>query len=311
MDYCCISCWILTFLDVLEEPRTGLPDFISRQVKSSRLFWFDEGEGDSADLRVRCGGLEYCEPDYVVDRPGFPGMILELVAGGSGTVTLDGVSCPLQAGAFFLYGPQTAHRITSNPDNPLVKYFVIFDGGGAGTFLEELGLPLGVVSRLTSSELMARSFDTLIDRGSRKTVLSQAICRVILQEILMISREDAIEAGEMETKAFTTFQRVRHHIESHCLELRSLEAIAVACGLDRAYLCRLFRRFQGESPYRFLTHLKMRHAAGLLLEEDRSVKEVAATLGFADAFHFSRVFKSVHRVPPSRFRQGATGLNVS
>ena len=30
---------------------------------------------------------------------------------------------------------------------------------------------------------------------------------------------------------------------------------------------------------------------------------VAAMMGFKDAFHFLRVFKSVHHVPPSRFRQ--------
>jgi AraC-like DNA-binding protein len=33
------------------------------------------------------------------------------------------------------------------------------------------------------------------------------------------------------------------------------------------------------------------------------VNDFAAMMGFGDAFHFSRVFKSVHQVPPSRFRQ--------
>jgi AraC-like DNA-binding protein len=47
----------------------------------------------------------------------------------------------------------------------------------------------------------------------------------------------------------------------------------------------------------------MEHASRILLESDASVKSVAAMLGFKDAFHFSRVFKSVHHVPPSRFRQ--------
>ena len=41
----------------------------------------------------------------------------------------------------------------------------------------------------------------------------------------------------------------------------------------------------------------------MLPEENASVKAVAAMMGFKDAFHFLRVFKSVHHVPPSRFRQ--------
>jgi AraC-like DNA-binding protein len=79
--------------------------------------------------------------------------------------------------------------------------------------------------------------------------------------------------------------------------------VAAACQLDGPYLCRLFARFHDESPYQFLTRLRMRHAASLLLEGGLSVKDAARATGFADPFHFSRVFKSVHRVPPSRFRE--------
>jgi len=82
-----------------------------------------------------------------------------------------------------------------------------------------------------------------------------------------------------------------------------LEAVARRSGVAAAYLCRLFARYHDESPYRFLTRLRMEHASRLLLEGGHSIRAVAAGLGFKDAFHFSRVFKSVHRVPPSRFRQ--------
>jgi AraC-like DNA-binding protein len=47
----------------------------------------------------------------------------------------------------------------------------------------------------------------------------------------------------------------------------------------------------------------MDHASRLLLEEGATVKSVAAAMGFKDAFHFSRVFKSIHHAPPSKFQQ--------
>jgi len=46
----------------------------------------------------------------------------------------------------------------------------------------------------------------------------------------------------------------------------------------------------------------MRQASELLETTSASVKEVAAALGYDDPFYFSRVFKSVHKVPPSRYR---------
>ena len=47
----------------------------------------------------------------------------------------------------------------------------------------------------------------------------------------------------------------------------------------------------------------MDYASRILLESDATVNSVAAALGFKDPFYFSQVFKSVHHVPPSRFRQ--------
>ncbi len=51
------------------------------------------------------------------------------------------------------------------------------------------------------------------------------------------------------------------------------------------------------------THKRMDYASRILLESDATVNSVAAALGFKDPFYFSQVFKSVHHVPPSRFRQ--------
>lgn len=63
--------------------------------------------------------------------------------------------------------------------------------------------------------------------------------------------------------------------------------------------CRLFARFHNESPYQFLKRLRMEHASRILLARDATVKSMAAALGFAEPFHFSRVFKSVHPQWPS------------
>ena len=49
----------------------------------------------------------------------------------------------------------------------------------------------------------------------------------------------------------------------------------------------------------------MNHAAALLLRSDATIKDVASHLGFADAFHFSRMFKSVYGVSPKRFIERA------
>lgn len=285
---------------VPDKPSEG-PAFLSRQVESSRVFFFEEAERSA--FEVRCGGLERCSSDYQINRESFPWFLLEFIHGGRGKVDLDGVESVLKPGVFFLYGPGMPHRITSDSDKPLVKYFVGFSGSSAASFLEQHDLRAGMVSQCLKAEPIRRAFDTLIDRGSRNSKYSQPLCAAIVQQLLLMCREDAVDARSTDTKAFATFSRVKECIEARFLELGSLDAVASACELDAPYLCRLFSRFHDESPYQFLTRLKMQHAASLLLEGEISVKEAAAATGFPDPFHFSRVFKSIHRVPPSRFRE--------
>lgn len=277
------------------------PAFLSRQVESSRVFFFEEAE--RSPFEVRCGGLERCSSDYRINRESFPWFLLEFVHGGRGSVELDGAESVLKPGVFFLYGPGMPHRIASDSEKPLVKYFTGFSGSAAASFLEQHDLRPGMVSQCLKGEPIRRAFDTLIDRGLRNSKYSQPLCAVIVQQLLLMCREDAVDARSTDTKAFATFSRVKEHIEARFLEFGSLDAVASACELDAPYLCRLFSRFHDESPYQFLTRLKMQHAASLLLESEVSVKEAAATTGFPDPFHFSRVFKSIHRVPPSRFRE--------
>ncbi|MEX1116998.1 MAG: AraC family transcriptional regulator [Akkermansiaceae bacterium] len=275
--------------------------FISRQVESSRLFFLD-AEGDE-DFQVVFGGFESCVADYRINRSDFPWYCLEFVSRGAGTLCLGGTTEALQPGSFYLYGPGLPHQIESSAESPLGKFFVGFTGEGVLGFLESYDIKPGLISRCMKGEPIRRAFDTLIDRGVRKSTLARPLCALITRQLLLMCHDDATDLGNTDTLAFATYSRVRKFIEQRFLELRKLDEVAKACELDGPYLCRLFARFHDESPYQFLTRLRMAHASRILLESDATVKEVAAMLGFKDAFHFSRVFKSVHHAPPSRFRQ--------
>jgi AraC-like DNA-binding protein len=275
--------------------------FVSLDVESSRLFFLDPAEEE--DFSVVFGGFENCVSDYVIDRKDFPWYSLEFVGHGNGTLWLDGVGMDLVPGSFFVYGPNVSHRIVSSPDKPLGKYFVGFTGSEVPSFLEKFGIPPGFASRCQKGEPIRRSFDSLIERGIRKSGLSRPLCVAITRQLLLMCRDDATEMARTDGPAYVAYARARDFIEGDFLKTTTLDAIARACEIDAPYLCRLFARYHDESPYQFLTRLRMGYASRLLLEGDATVQAVSAKMGFRDAFHFSRVFKSVHHLPPSRFRQ--------
>lgn len=76
--------------------------------------------------------------------------------------------------------------------------------------------------------------------------------------------------------------------------------IAQRAGMSFSTFRRRFRAETGLSPGRYQRHVRFRRARELLRQH--SVKEVAALLGYADPFVFSRGFRRVWGCPPSAFR---------
>ncbi|MFO1477287.1 MAG: AraC family transcriptional regulator [Verrucomicrobiota bacterium] len=282
---------------------TGLPEFFSLQVSEERRFYLDLNPPRGRPLSVVCGGLEHTTPDYSIRRQGFPFYCIEYVGRGQGRLKLGRRSYSLQPGRVFGYGPTVPHEITSDPGAPLVKYFVNFTGRRGPELLRSCGLgPHGVLQCFPPNELQP-IFDELIHCGQRRGARHRELCAGLLDCLALKIAGCRVPPNELETLAFRTYQRCRLHIQEHFRRLRSLDQISRECRVNNAYLCRLFRRYEHQSPYQYLLRLKMNLAADLIQNPSALVKQVTEEVGFTDPFHFSRAFKSVFGMSPDRFRK--------
>ena len=277
------------------------PAFFSEQIQEARRFFLDLTPAPEAALAVVCGGCERCTPDFVIRRESFPYLVVEYVAAGAGTLRLDGKTYALSPGTVFTYGPGIAQEIHTDPERRLVKYFVDFAGRRGLTLMREAGILPGTVMQVPLPAGIQQAFDGLVRDALAGTRLAGRLCALQLERLLLKIAEGAMPYGAGDTRALATYQQCRRHIEEHFLALRGVGEVAAACRVNPAHLCRLFRRFGEESPRHFLTRLKMNRAAESLAAPGRLVKEAATELGFADPYHFSRVFKSVHGFAPERF----------
>jgi AraC-like DNA-binding protein/quercetin dioxygenase-like cupin family protein len=290
-------------MPLLGGAKRAAPEFFSAEVSAMRRFYLDLNPPKKQQLVVVCGGLEHCTPEYTIRRETFPFYSIEYVARGCGEVKLKGRTFSLHPGRLFSYGPHVPHHITGVAADPLVKYFVDFAGARATDLMRSCGLSPGRVSEVFPANVLQPLFDELIQAGLQVRRGSAAFCAKLLECLaLRISGARAPVEGTA-TLAFTTYQQCRRHIEHHSLRLRTLEQIANECHVNNAYLCRLFRRHDNQSPYQYLLRLKMNHAAECLRRPGTLVKQVAQESGFTDPFHFSRVFTSAFGLSPSAFRR--------
>ncbi len=283
------------------------PSFVSSQVTEARRYYLDLTPAPSRGVVVVCGGCERMQPDYVVRRTGFPFLCVEFVAEGQGELELGGRRYQLQPGMAFSYMPGVPHTIRTDPRSPMLKYYVDFAGTEAKRLLSQSTLHGGRAVQVSAPEEVAELFELLQRNGEGEGAQAKAICAGVIPLLLLKITERSFAPREAEPRALATYRRARQLIEQRSGSLRNLEDAAQACHINAAYLCRLFQRFGRLSPYQFLTRLKMKQAAELLLDRGLMVKEAAAELGFADAFHFSRTFKRIYGLAPERFVQQARG----
>jgi len=150
--------------------------------------------------------------------------------------------------------------------------------------------------------------ETLIQEGQHHRATTGRICAALVEVLLLKIEELVGFAGPQGTMAEETFLRTKAAIESQAARLATLGDITRTVGVGSSQLCRLFRRYQGLSPYQYLLHRKMALAAELLMDPATLVKEAADRVGFADPYHFSRCFKQVHRVAPREFQRSLKHL---
>ncbi len=131
--------------------------------------------------------------------------------------------------------------------------------------------------------------------------LRESLALVCVWRLIHAIPADARSAtftGESEDDAFRG--AITRLFEVHADRPLTLKAMAAALHLGERTLTGHCRRVLNATPQQAFLAVRLARARALLAGTSLSVKEVAATCGFADQFHFSRVFKKHFGIPPSQ-----------
>ena len=104
----------------------------------------------------------------------------------------------------------------------------------------------------------------------------------------------------------TSFQKpeniaelVEEYIHKHYMELLELGEIAEKFGFSVSYLTKIFTKFTGKTPSKYIRDYRISLAKQLLRNPNLSISVVGKKVGYPDQFHFSKIFRQ------------ATGMSLS
>ncbi len=85
----------------------------------------------------------------------------------------------------------------------------------------------------------------------------------------------------------------------------SLREIAISGAVGQSKCCKLFAKFFGQSPNTYLNRYRLGRSLDLLQTSDKSMTEIAMSVGFGSASYFAEIFHKHFGMTPTEYRKRA------
>ncbi len=102
-------------------------------------------------------------------------------------------------------------------------------------------------------------------------------------------------------------ERLTHYIDENYAERITLDVLAAAVGRSRRYVATVFRQQTGQTVHRYLTQVRVHHAAALIRQREK-IEAVSLLVGYRGKKNFYQHFKQQIGVTPGVYKTALIGL---
>ena len=142
--------------------------------------------------------------------------------------------------------------------------------------------------------------------------MTRALTQILLSEIFRLT---SVKRRKAERDVSTQKQNTDYidtairFIQTRYDSPISVDDVASACGVCKAYIQRLFRKERDTSIKEYLIKYRIEQSCKYLINTDHSVAMVAELVGFNDIKYFYMKFKEIVGMTPIQYKQSQGGLN--
>ena len=160
------------------------------------------------------------------------------------------------------------------------------------------------------SSLLSRMYESAHDKDNSHEMKLNELLASLLTLITDAGRAPGDAAsGKESADSKSVLREIREYVDAHWAERITLDSIAERFYINKFYLTRLFKSRYGTTLVEYVLDLRITNAKKMLRFSDRRIEAIARECGFEDPNYFSRAFKKIEGVTPSKYRTMWTNAN--
>lgn len=219
---------------------------------------------------------------------------MNLAYKGDATLCVGDTKYHLTPGTLFITFPYQQHEIVDYKD--FTYLYITFDGPKAGELLAQFGV--------SKSRMVFKRFSHVLDFWMTSIRRADPNNLSILTESVLLYTLSYIEQSERKKPYHASPQvdAIVQYIHNNYTDPElSITKLADIFGFSKKYLSAVFSKNMEMNFTDYLSKVRIEQAIELMGREKLSVAELAGRCGFSDAFYFSKVFKRITGVSPSKY----------
>lgn len=218
---------------------------------------------------------------------------MQLAFKGKATLRMGDRTYLLTPGTLFVTFPYQPYEIVEYENFTFL--YITFDGDGAIKLLEQFGID--------KDHAVYHNFDHLTEfwmTSIRRVNPSNIL--VLTESVLLYTLSYVGQHKPADVRVSRDFDGILEYIDNNFADPElSVSKLADLFGFSGKYLSSLFVKNMDMKFTDYLVKIRIEQAVKMLQQEKIPVAALAIKCGYTDPFYFSKVFKSVMGVPPSKY----------
>lgn len=275
-------------------------------VSSDRILYTPSSFARTALLSLQEIGSLQAKKAHASARSGLRSYLFFRVMKGLGALEYEGKTYPLEAGDCVFIDCQKPYLHRTDEKALWSLQWCHFDGPTLPLiyekYLERGGRP---AFRPKDEEAFVSVWQELFELAKGTEHVRDMRIHEGLSQLLTLLMEESWhpeDATDLPAKKKSVIP-VKAYLDTHYAEKITLDDLSAKFYVNKYYLTRVFREQYGMTINSYLLSVRITQAKRLLRFTGKSVEEIGLECGLGAPHYFSRVFKEVEGMAPSKYRE--------